>query len=85
VPKTAVSTDSTVTVPASWSRPSPTARSRPISRVRSMTDRASVFTMPSTAITTESPSSAYRITSTWLTWSAMLDTNSSWVSTETIT
>ena len=34
------------------------ARIRPISRVRSTTDRARVFTTPSTAMTIASPSSA---------------------------
>jgi pyruvate dehydrogenase E1 component len=42
----------------SWRRLRPTARSRPISRIRSMTDRASVLTMPSTAMTTARPSRA---------------------------
>ena len=51
-PNTAVATDSMVIMPASWRRPSPTARSNPISRVRSVIDSARVFTMPSTATIT---------------------------------
>ncbi|CPU66142.1 Uncharacterised protein [Mycobacteroides abscessus] len=58
MPNTATSTDSMTIVVASWARPSPTARSSPISRVRSATDSASVLTMPSTATRTESPSRA---------------------------
>jgi hypothetical protein len=46
-----------VIVDDSCRRLSPTARSRPISRVRSKIDRASVFTIPRTAITTLSASS----------------------------
>jgi hypothetical protein len=39
-------------------RDAPTARSSPISRVRSYTDSASVLTMPSRAMSTDSASSA---------------------------
>ena len=41
-----------------WRRDIPTARSMPSSRVRSCTDSASVFTMPSNATMTDSESSA---------------------------
>ena len=57
-PRTATTTDSSRTMRRSCRRLTPTARSSPISRVRSMTDRASVFTMPSRAMTTARPSSA---------------------------
>jgi hypothetical protein len=45
----------------------PTARSSPISRVRSNTDSASVLTMPSHAMTSDSTSSASTKVSTWFT------------------
>ena len=44
-------TDSHRTAERTWERDIPTARSNPISRVRSCTDSASVFAMPMTAIT----------------------------------
>ena len=50
--------DSSRTMVRSCFRLRPTARNRPTSRVRSMTDRARVLTMPSTAITTAGPSKA---------------------------
>ena len=49
-PNTEMTTASTVTIRIACARRSPMARSRPSSRVRSRTDRASVFTMPSTAM-----------------------------------
>ena len=45
-PKTEITTASTVTIHMVRARLSPIARSSPSSRVRSSTDRASVFTMP---------------------------------------
>ena len=41
----------------SWRRVTPTARSSPISRVRSITERLKVLTTPRIAMITESPSS----------------------------
>jgi hypothetical protein len=49
--------DSSRTIVRSFRRLRPTARSVPTSRVRSMTDNASVLTMPSTAMTIARPSS----------------------------
>ena len=44
----------------------PTARIRPISRVRSNTPRARVIEMPSTAMMIENPSSTVITFSSWL-------------------
>ena len=52
----AVITDSARTIRRTWRRVMPTARSMPSSRVRSCTDSASVFTMPSRATITDSSS-----------------------------
>ena len=57
-PSTATMTDSSVTMRRNWGRVIPTARSNPISRVRSITDRPSVLMIPSTEITTASARSA---------------------------
>ena len=46
----------------------PTARSRPISRVRSNTDNASVMAMPKNGITIAMPSRPMMTTSSWLIW-----------------
>ncbi len=56
-PNTAITTDSTTIISRTWRFPAPMARSRPSSRVRSTIDSASVFTIPSTAMTIASPSS----------------------------
>ena len=53
-----MATDSQRTMARSWRRVIPTARSNPTSRVRSITESASVLTMPSTAMRTASPSRA---------------------------
>jgi len=83
VPNSAVSTDSTVMTMPSWPRPRPTARMSPISRVRSITASASVFTIESTAMTRERPSIAYSTAMRVFTWSAMASPSSSPVRTET--
>ena len=57
-PSTAITTDSSRIISRSCRRLTPIARSSPISRVRSMTESASVLTMPSTAMTTAKTSSA---------------------------
>ena len=57
-PSSAIATDSSRSMVRSCRRLSPTARNNPISRTLSMTDRARVLTMPSTAMTTASPSRA---------------------------
>jgi len=59
VPNAATSTDSSRTMDRSWARVWPTARSRPISRVRSNTDSIRVLTMPMSAMMMASASSAY--------------------------
>ena len=56
------------TVRRVWRLFMPTARIRPISRVRSNTPRARVIEMPSTAMTIEKPSSTVMTTSSWLIW-----------------
>jgi hypothetical protein len=56
-PKTEITTDSGRTMRRNCHRVMPTARSRPISLVRSITDSASVLTMPSTAMTSDRASS----------------------------
>ena len=58
VPSAATITDSERIDRRSWPRVMPTARSRPISGVRSTTDRISVLTMPNRAMITARPSSA---------------------------
>ena len=58
-PRTAIAIDSSLTMRRSCGRDNPTARKRPISRVRSSTDKASVLTMPSTAMMIANPSKAY--------------------------
>ena len=57
-PKMARITASDRIMVRTWRRRMPTARSRPISRVRSKTDSMSVFTMPMSATSTASASSA---------------------------
>ena len=57
-PNVARMTDSDRIIARTWGRRMPTARSRPISLVRSSTDSISVFTMPMSAISTASASSA---------------------------
>jgi hypothetical protein len=57
-PKMARITASDLTIARTWRRPMPTARSRPISRVRSNTESMSVFTMPMSAMITARPSRA---------------------------
>jgi hypothetical protein len=57
-PNSAMITASDLIMPRTWRRRMPTARSSPISLVRSNTDSSSVFTMPIIAISTASPSSA---------------------------
>jgi hypothetical protein len=57
-PITAVITASARTIRRTWRRVMPPARSMPSSRVRSCTDSARVFTMPSSATITDSESSA---------------------------
>ena len=52
-PKTAITTDSSRIMRRVWRRLVPTARSRPISRVRSITDSARVLMMPSAAMMIE--------------------------------
>jgi hypothetical protein len=56
VPNRAMITDSQRTIARTCRRAMPIARSRPSSRVRSKTDRASVLAMPSRAIRTARPS-----------------------------
>ena len=51
-------TDSQRIVPRSWLRVMPTARSRPISWVRSTVESASVLPMPRSAMTIARPSRA---------------------------
>ena len=53
----AVMTPSQRTIRRTWRRVIPTARSIPISRVRSNTVRTSVFTIPNRLTTTDSASS----------------------------
>ena len=65
-------------------RSMPTARSRPISRVRSKTLSAKVLTIPSRAISTASTSSAKRKFSSCPIWSPMLSLNADWSSTCTL-
>jgi len=60
-----------------WRRDIPTARKSPSSRVRSKTDSASVFAMPSTAITTASSSRTLTVTRTWSIW-ACWEARNSW-------
>ena len=55
-PKTATTIASSRIIVRSWLRLTPTARSRPTSRVRSITDRLRVLTTPRIAMITESPS-----------------------------
>ncbi len=55
-PTSEIVTASRRTMERNCERARPTARSRPISRVRSMTDSASVLMMPSTAMTMARPS-----------------------------
>ena len=57
-PNTEVRSASQRIVERIWRRVAPTARSRPISRVRSMTERMSVFMTPRPAMSTEAMSSA---------------------------
>ena len=57
-PKMASITDSDRTMARTWRRLMPTARRRPISRVRSNTDNISVLTMPIRAINTAKASKA---------------------------
>jgi hypothetical protein len=56
-PNSAMITDSDRIIARTWRRFIPTARSRPISRVRSNTDSISVLTMPISATITASASS----------------------------
>src|SRR3954453_17050418 len=62
-PIRAVTIDSWRTILRVWRRVMPTARSIPISRVRSTTDRASVLTIPNRDTITANASSTYRIAS----------------------
>jgi len=64
VPNKAMINDSQRTVARTCARVMPIARSKPISRVRSWTDRANVLAMPSTAMTIANASSAYTRLST---------------------
>ena len=57
-PKMARITASDRIIARTWRRRMPTARSRPISRVRSNTDSMSVFTIPISAMITARPSRA---------------------------
>ena len=57
-PKTARMTDSERIIARIWRRFMPTARSSPISCVRSNTESISVFTMPIRAMITARPSNA---------------------------
>ena len=57
-PRTVIVTDSHRIIRRTCRRVAPTARTRPISRVRSATDSASVLTTPRTAITIDSASRA---------------------------
>ena len=67
-PNTEITTASTVTIRMVCARRSPIARSSPSSRVRSRTDRASVLTMPRTAIRIASASRTWIIVSTVSNW-----------------
>ena len=48
----------------------PTARNRPISRVRSNTDNAKVMAMPKNEITIANAKSTEITTSSWLIWAS---------------
>ena len=65
-PRPAITTASDRTIDRSWLRAIPTARNNPSSRVRSWIDRASVFTIPRRAMTTDRASSAVTGTSSLL-------------------
>ena len=58
VPNSAMTTDSSVIIPHTALRLTPTARNRPISRVRSVTESSSVFVTPRIAMTKATLSSA---------------------------
>ena len=73
-----ISTDSVRIIRFTCLRAMPTARSRPSSRVRSITDRASVLMTPSSAMITDRPSRMLMIVTIWLTWSWASPTNSDW-------
>ena len=60
-----------------WPRVAPTARVRPISRVRSTTDRMSVFTIPIMAMRMVSSSRAFTSTRMMSYWALMPSLNSS--------
>ncbi len=77
----AMITDSHRTDRRSCRRVIPTARSIPISCVRSWTDSASVFTMPSTAMASERKRSATRTPRNWSMSSASASRDSARVST----
>jgi RNA polymerase sigma-70 factor (ECF subfamily) len=74
-PKTARMTASDLIIVRTWRRRMPTARSRPISRVRSKTDSMSVFTIPMSAMSTARPSRAYTRPSSWLTLATWVCSN----------
>ena len=63
-PISAVITLSCRIIRRAWRRVMPIARSMPSSRVRSNTERTSVFTMPNRLTTTENPSSTYSMART---------------------
>ena len=67
-PKVQMSTDSVRIIRLTCLRAIPTARSRPSSRVRSITDSASVLITPRRAMRTDSPSRMLMIVTIWLTW-----------------
>jgi hypothetical protein len=64
-------------------RPSPIARSSPSSRVRSITDSASVLTMPSTAMRIASASRIWIITRIWSSPLVCCSVNRAWSTTDT--
>ena len=66
-PKIARMTASDRIIVRTWRRRMPTARSRPISRVRSNTESMRVFTIPISAMSTARASRAYTRPSSWLT------------------
>ncbi len=63
-----MSTDSVRIIRLTCLRAIPTARSRPSSRVRSITDSASVLITPRSAMRTDSPSRMLMMVTIWLTW-----------------